>query len=388
MNISNYIHRISPYDLAQYQKAEALRKQEEEEAELQELLREVEVSAPSFPVTKLVFHGKQPSVFFAGENGIPYRGQEHVKRRLNMMISGLPKGERMKVLLVGGAGSGKTSLAWIIAKRIQDRRLKLGEKPGRFFEILPAQFPKKKDLDLFMKQLQSNDIVFIDEVHLLTYNVGAEPLYHTLDDTGVPRYPLGDGKGWIDIPTSVSWIAATTEPGQLDGTTGGALRRRLSPELRLDPPGTDVLTEILMDQDMPIFMDAAGLIAERSGKLPWQALLIYRAAKDMARYRGKSAISKEIVVETLETIGVDKDGLTEEDRSVIFVLMQSPYRTRFGEVSYRMSEAALCAATGIDRNSYKEIVQPKLMRLGLLTTVGGQTLTDKAVRKFHAYRNP
>lgn len=339
-----------------------------------------QVQEKAFAPTRLEFEGNQPSVLYEAHGGIPYRGQEGVKRRLNMMVNTLHDDERIKVLLTGGAGSGKTALAWIVAKMIQDRHAKIGKVPGEFYEILPSQINTKADLDLLMHQLRDNDIIFIDEVHILKKNVGAEPLYHTLDDTGKPRYPLGDGKGWLDVPKSVSWIAATTEPGELDDTTGGALRRRLSPELRLDPPGDDVLAEILLDQYFPIENEAAEIIAARSGGLPWQALMLYKVAVQVAKFSGSKGITVALAEEALETAGVDEYGLTSEDRNVIFTLFESPYRTVGGVIRYKMSESALCAATGIDKNTYKQIIQPKLMRQGLLTTVGGQTLTEKAIR--------
>lgn len=334
--------------------------------------------------TELVFPDHQPSCFFESEPGIPFRGQEPVKKRLEVKIHSLGSENRFKALLTGPAGTGKTTLARIVAKRIRDRRLDLGMPMGRYFELLPSQIETKEELDVFMRQLREYDIVFIDEIHILGKNVGAEPLYHTLDDTGSPRYPLGKGEGWLEIPTTVSWIAATTEPGELDGTTGGALRRRLSPEIRLDAPDINTLAEIVHDQDFPSTADAALEIAKRSGGLPWQVILLYTTAKEFALYEQVSRIDAGIAEETFKLLGVDKYGLMPEDRSVIHVLLESPYKMKTGdkETRYKMSETALCAAAGIDRMTYKQIIQPRLMRLGFLTTVGGQCLTNKAVEIF------
>lgn len=344
---------------------------------------ESESQGDSLAPTDLIFTATQPSVFFEHENGIPFRGQDKAKRLLEVKIASLGEDERMKCLFTGAAGSGKTALAWIVAKRIQDRRESQGLPRGRFFEILPSQIPTKADLDTFMRGLQPYDIVFVDEVHILSANVGVEPLYHTLADTGSPRYPLGVGEGWIDVPQSVSWLAATTEPGELDSTNGGALRRRLAPEIRMEPPGVDVLAAILEDQSTPIKKDAAREIARRSGGLPWQALSLYHTSREFAAYAQEQTIDLAICLEAFAVVGVDDFGLFPEDRSIIHVLLQSPYKMRgTGEVRYKMSEAALCAAAGVDRNTYKHIIQPRLMRLGFLTTVGGQSLTQKAVDTF------
>ena len=332
--------------------------------------------------TQLVFSPRAPNCFYPEEGGIPFRGQEHAKELLDIKIGALDKTNRLKTLISGTAGTGKTTLAWIIAYRIQKRQHALLLPIGRFFEILPAQMETKQDLDLFMANLRDHDIVFIDEVHILKNNVGAEPLYHTLADTGNPRYPLSDNKGWIDVPPTVSWIAATTEPGELDGTTGGALRRRLAPEIQLDPPGEEVLVDIINDQPFPCEAEAATQLAHRSGGLPWQVIVLYNTAKDFSVSKEKETIDIESAHKAFDVLGVDEYGLFREDRRVIEALLSSEQRLVGGEIRYKMSETALCSATGIDRTSYKTIVQPRLMRLGFLSTIGGQNLTPKAVELF------
>jgi len=338
--------------------------------------------AKTITPTELTFTTEQPSVFYPHEGGTPFRGQAHAKKLIDVKIHAVSYTTRFKALFTGPAGTGKTTLAWITARRIQERHADLGLRLGRFFEILPAQIGSKAELDDFMRQLMPRDIVFVDEVHILKSNVGAEPLYHTLADTGPPRYPLGKGEGWIDVDPTISWIAATTEPGELDDTTGGALRRRLSPEIRLDPPGLDVLAKIIEDQEFPVSDGVAQTIAQRSGGLPWQVLLLYHTARDFAIYGNKTSVDMQSAEEAFSAVGVDEYGLFEEDRRVIQVLLDSPYRLANGEIRYKMSELALCASAGIDKNTYKQLVQPRLMRQGFLTTVGGQSLTQKALETF------
>jgi Holliday junction DNA helicase RuvB len=331
----------------------------------------------TFEPTELVFQHGQPSVFWEREGGTPFRGQEAAKKRLDYKIRALTEGGRFKCLLTGSAGTGKTTLAWILVDRIMRQRPVRGD----FYEILPNQIEGKAELDAFMRQLQAYDVVFIDEVHVLKQAVGVEPLYHTLADTGLPRYPLGHGEGWLEVPRTVSWIAATTEPGELDDTTGGALRRRLEPEIRLQPPSENELAQILTDQSMPISEKTAMEIARRSGGLPWQALAIYREAQDVARVQKSAIIDAEVAEETFQIMQLDSLGLLPMDRQVILALLQSPHTLANGTVRYKLSETALCGVAGVDPHTYKQMVQPKLVRMGYLTTVGGQVLTAKAINE-------
>lgn len=337
-----------------------------------------------FEPTVLDFDG-QPDCFFPGEGAIPYRGQEPAKKRLSLYIRALQRGQRLKALYTGPAGTGKTTLARIVAARLQQRQAELGLPVGEYYELLPSQVETKAQLDAFMQRVTQDPtaIVFIDEVHTLS---NLESMFHVLHDTGALRYPLSNG-GWLEVSPMISWLAATTDPGELDKTVGGAMRRRLEPEIRLEAPGPEVLADIVKDQGeadgMPVIPVAAGEMAERS-LFPWQVKLIYGEAKKVALVEGSEEIALDHAREAFSIMEIDQRGLLREDREVIAQLLRAPYQlaTRPGVTRYRMSEEALCSAAGVDRHTYKKRIQPKLLRLGYLTTVGGQSLTEKALTDY------
>lgn len=215
--------------------------------------------------------------------------------------------------------------------------------------------------------------LIVGNCHFLEMAVGAEPLFHVLHDTGTPKYPLSDNKGWLDVAPSISWLAATTDPGKMTE----ALRRRLAPEYMIEAPDTITLASILHDQAVPISEDAAYSIAARSGGLPWQALMVYNEARDFALYAGNDTIHMPNAQEAFDMIGLDEYGLLPEDRNILLTLYNNPHVLRTGERVFRMGEASLCAAAGVDRATYTLRIQPKMFRLGLLSTVGGQSLSQK-----------
>lgn len=341
-----------------------------------------------FEETPLVFGPDQPDCLFEGEGNLPYRGQEAAKRNLLLEIRSLYRRspeERFKTLLVGPAGLGKTSLGWVVAKLIQDRQEEVSLPRGSAIELLPAQIATKERLDAFFEWVVQDPyrIVLVDEVHTLT---DLEAWFPVLHDTGSPYYPMASGRR-LEVPKTISWIAMTTNPGELDRRAEGALRRRLQPEIELADPSKEDLAAIIEDlgrvNGLQVTSQAAQQIAERS-MYPWQAKMIFEKAQKIASLAYTPVVSSTHAQEAFTILGLDERGLLPPDRKVLRALLFAPYQlaTRSGITRYRMSEEALCSSAGVDRVTYKKKIQPKLIRLGLLTTVGGQSLTEAAVAQY------
>lgn len=345
----------------------------------------------------LLTFDREPDCLYPGQGRMPYRGQEAAKDLLTLELTTLGRvHSRIKTLLTGSAGTGKTTLAHIIMKMIGERQEDLGYESGPVFELMPAQVREKALLDQFMTTVARHPHakVFIDEVHDLQ---NLEALFRVLQDGDDLWYPLSDGQR-LPVPGTISWIAATTDPGKLDSTTGGAMRRRMEPEIRLEEPDTEDLAHIIRDageQDFrEVHPDAAYEIAERS-LYPWQAKLLYSTALKVAESEESDMIAPAHAHRAFKLRDVDKNGLLKEDRAVIRALLGAnggkgiPVGSgKNREYVFKLSEQNVCSIAGVDQETYRKRVQPKLARLGLLTTRGAQCLTDLAVEKYKHLRIP
>lgn len=125
-----------------------------------------------------------------------YVGQKKMKRTLKLSIAGaLKRDERLDhILLVGPPGSGKTSLASIIAYEAE-------------LEMERVIAPIKP---LHMKRIVSswNGLLFIDEIHRMTAK-DQETLLPLLED----QYYQGDGS--VVENADIVIVAATTEPKKI-----------------------------------------------------------------------------------------------------------------------------------------------------------------------------
>ena len=102
-----------------------------------------------------------------------YVGQEKTRSQLKIFIDAAKKREEAldHVLLFGPPGLGKTTLAHIIAKEME---VNLRQTSGPVLE-------KTGDLAAILSNLESNDVLFIDEIHRLS-PVIEEILYPAMED--------------------------------------------------------------------------------------------------------------------------------------------------------------------------------------------------------------
>jgi len=296
-----------------------------------------------------------------------YVGQKKIKDNLQIIIEAAQKrNEAMEHLLFhGGAGLGKTTLAYIIAKETQSR-IKVTSGPT---------IEKVKDLASLLTNLAEGDVLFIDEIHRLNKSV-EEVLYSAMEDY-VLDIVIGKGPSArvlrLDLP-KFTLIGATTRVSLLSSP----MRSRFGATFRLDFYQMKDIRMILERSakilKIAIDNESLELIARASRFTPRAANRLLKRARDFAQVRGNGHITANLAGQALDLLEIDKLGLESTDRHLLEVLIE---KFAGGPVGIN----ALAAATREEEDTIEDVYEPYLMQLGFLArTPKGRVATNDAYK--------
>ncbi len=296
-------------------------------------------------------------------------GQQRVVENLKVFLQAArERGEAIDhVLFYGPPGLGKTTLAHIIAREMGvEIKVTSGpvlERPG--------------DLAGLLTNLQSRDVLFIDEIHRLN-NVVEEYLYPAMEDFTLDIM-IDKGVSARSIQISLprfTLVGATTRAGLLTAP----LRARFGVTARLDYYGPEDLYRILRRSadllGVQVDEDGAQEIARRSRGTPRIANRLLRRLRDFAQVLGEGKITHEIARHGLERLEIDAHGLDDMDIRILRAIIE-----KFNGGPVGLSTIAV--AVGEEAETIEEIYEPFLIQEGFIErTPRGRKVTMLARKLF------
>jgi len=292
-------------------------------------------------------------------------GQEEARSNLRVFIeSARRRGEAMDhSLFHGPPGLGKTTLAQIIAREL-----------GVNFRMTSGPvLAKPGDLAAILTNLETRDVLFIDEIHRLT-SIVEEVLYPALEDFELDLV-IGSGPAARTVRIELqrfTLVGATTRLGLL--TT--PLRDRFGIPIRLQFYSMDELSEIVARAarllDLVAERDGIQEVAKRARGTPRIAGRLLRRVMDFALVEGDGRLTRKIADMALTRLGVDDLGLDGADIRYLSVIAEN---YAGGPVGVETMGAALSES----RDAIEEVIEPYLLQQGLIQrTPRGRMLAGKA----------
>lgn len=293
-------------------------------------------------------------------------GQEQIINNLKVYI----KASKIKdtsldhTLLVGHAGAGKTSLAYIIAKELDQK----------IIVINANSIEKPKDIIIALSKLNEGNILFIDEIHALNKS-SEEVLYSAMEDFYINLNIKNDTKKEIlkyELPP-FTLIGATTKVEELSKP----LLDRFSITFNLVSYTYKDISKILFNiskrLNFSYTRDALDKISSVSRLIPRIAINYLKRINDYALIENISLIDKGFVASVLDKLGIKKYGLNNLDIRYLKMLHYE-YKDKpigINTISSYLNE---------NIKTIEDMVEKYLIEIGFIKkTSKGRVITNKGI---------
>lgn len=294
-----------------------------------------------------------------------FQGQTAIKKNLSVFINAARERQESldHLFLIGPPGLGKTTLAQITANEL-----------GADFKVTSAPaLDKPKDLAGILSTITERTVFFIDEIHRLKPAI-EEMLYIAMEDFELD-WVIGQGAAarTVRIPIPhFTLVGATTKAGMVSSP----LISRFGIIQRFNFYSKEELAGIIRRSalilNVKVEDDAADLMAGCSRGTPRVVNRLLRRMRDFAQIEGNGIITKNIVEDGLDRLGIDCLGLERYDREILLSIINN-----FG--GGPVGAETLAISIGESMDTLEDYYEPYLIQCGLLQrTPRGRTVTEKA----------
>jgi Holliday junction DNA helicase RuvB len=286
-------------------------------------------------------------------------GQESIKKRVRIAIrAALQRKEPLPhtLLTSSGGGLGKTTLAGILANE-------------RHVGIVAASGPGIQtvlDLRRVMIEIKEGWVLHIDEIHVMGRKA-MEELLLVLEEGVI--HVMCEGRLVPCKLPAFTLIGSTTRPSRLSEP----LRQRFSLQFHFDFYTVEELTQISRGfsdhMAVPFDNEVCRAIAQRSLGIPRICRRLTERVRDIANACGMERATMVEFARAMELEEIDPIGLTPQHRLFLEKLQLAAPRP--------VSAGSMAKALGIEQATVTDVIEPPLVRLGLVIIgPGGRRITQ------------
>jgi Holliday junction DNA helicase RuvB len=304
-------------------------------------------------------------------------GNQEAIRNLKIVLESTKKSGRRfpNTMLYGNAGTGKTTLAQIVAE----------ELGAELFQTTGNAIRTQMELFLFLGRAfddmgEKPVVIFIDEIHALAKSKELDmSTWLPILEDGIFYHSLGgtitelNGKKYraqeepIELPP-FTVIGATTDIADLDS----ALRRRFPISIYMHPYTEQDLSAITAfhaeKRGVKITATACMAIAKRGRFTPSTCISLLENCVHYSIAKDVGVVDDEVVRAQMEILEIDDMGLRWEDRLVLKALSDN---------EKGLGLSAMAGATGVSREIIENIIEPYLRQVGFIITTNKRFITEK-----------